>query len=146
MQTLRARPVFAVLLVLLALALLTGAAYAIGRLSGFIPGFGFTSDSGAVFTLAEPVEISLDGVTLRSLQATSDLQKFTVTIEQIGRPAQATLTFAHAVILLSDGSEASFGQGYGEDPSANEVLTTLEFDPLPPGTQQLTLRYDLMDG
>ena len=46
MQTLRARPVFILLLVLLALALLTGAAYAIGRLSGFIPGFGFTSDSG----------------------------------------------------------------------------------------------------
>ncbi|PKN92906.1 MAG: hypothetical protein CVU44_12815 [Chloroflexi bacterium HGW-Chloroflexi-6] len=145
MQTLRARPVFVLLLVLLALALLTGAAYAIGRLSGFIPGFGFTSDSGAVYTLAEPGEISLDGVTLRSLQATSDLQKFTVTIEQIGRPTQATRAFAHAVILLPDGSEASFRQGSGDDPSASQVLTTLEFDPLPPGTQQLTLRYDLMD-
>lgn len=145
MQTLRARPVFFLLFVLLALALLTGAAYAIGRLSGFIPGFGFTSDSGAVYTLAEPVEISIDGVTLRSLQATSDLQKFTVTIEQIGRPAQAALTFAHAVILLPAGSEASFRQGSGEDPNASQVLTTLEFDPLPPGTQQLTLRYELMD-
>lgn len=145
MQTLRARPAFVLLLVLLALTLLTGAAYAIGKLSGFIPGFGFTSDSGAVYTLAEPTEITLDGVTLRSLQATSDLQKFTVTIQQIGRPAQATLAFAHAVILLPDGSEASFRQGSGEDPSANEVLTTLEFDPLPPGTQQLTLRYELMN-
>jgi len=42
MQTLRARPIFALIVVLIALSLLTGVVYALGRLTGFIPGFGFT--------------------------------------------------------------------------------------------------------
>ena len=40
MQTLRAKPVLMILFVLLALALLSGAAYAIGRSLGYIPGVG----------------------------------------------------------------------------------------------------------
>ena len=56
MQTLRARPILAFLVAILALLALTGMVYALGRLTGFIPGFGFTSNTGVVYVLAEPVE------------------------------------------------------------------------------------------
>ena len=48
MQTMRTRPVLALVLVVLALLMLTGVVYALGRLAGFIPGFGFSP--GAVGT------------------------------------------------------------------------------------------------
>ena len=53
-RSLRTRPALAILLVILALLLLSGVAYAIGRLSGFIPGFGFTS--GDAYLLNGPME------------------------------------------------------------------------------------------
>ena len=53
MQTLRAKPAMLILSVLIALTLLTGVAYALGRLAGFIPGFGFTGDTSMVYVLKE---------------------------------------------------------------------------------------------
>ena len=49
MQTYGARPVLAFLVAILALLILTGMVYAVGRLAGFIPGFGFTSNTGVVY-------------------------------------------------------------------------------------------------
>lgn len=145
MQTLRARPAFAILLALFFLAVLSGVVYAIGRFSGFIPGFGFTSDSSVVYTLVEPVEVAREDITLRVVQAVSDIQKFAVTIEQDGRPFQDAFAFPHARILLTDGSEMPLLYGSREDSNAGDVLITLEFDPLPPGTEQLTLQYEFVD-
>jgi hypothetical protein len=64
LQFLRARPALALLIVLLAIGLLTGAAYAISRLTGFIPAFGFISGEGDIYVLGEPASASVDGVTL----------------------------------------------------------------------------------
>ena len=41
MTTLRNRPLLAILIVLLIMLLLTGVAYAVGLLTGYIPGIGF---------------------------------------------------------------------------------------------------------
>lgn len=76
MQKLRTRPIRAVLLSILALLALTGVAYAIGRLTGFIPGFGFTSESNSVFVLAEPVEMTSGGIMLHVDQAVNDGEQF----------------------------------------------------------------------
>ena len=62
-QALRARPVLLIVVLLLSLALLSGAVYAIGRLAGFVPGFGFAT--GEVYVLDEPVELVQNGITLR---------------------------------------------------------------------------------
>lgn len=142
MQTLRARPALAILLVILALALLTGAAYAIGRLSGYIPGFGFSQDTSAALTLLEPVEISREGITLRVAQAVSDSERFSVTVEQTGQVETAS-DFIHpsAVITLPDGRELEFRESGGGDTEteARQIFTFL-FAPLPPETRELTLR------
>ncbi len=146
MQTLRARPALALLLAILALALLTGAAYAIGRLSGFIPGFGFTTgDPGSVYMLAEPVEITHDGITLRVLQATSDSQRFSVTIEQVGQVENASdFIYPFAAVLLPDGQEVEFRESSG-DQENNRQVNTFEFAPLPPETSEISLRYQIIE-
>ncbi len=146
MQTLRTRPALVFLLAILALALLTGAAYAIGRLSGYIPGFGFTTgDPGSVYRLAEPVEITHAGITLRVLQATSDSQRFSVTIEQVGQ-VESTSDFIYpfAAVLLPDGQEIEFRESSG-DQENNRQVNIFEFAPLPPETSELSLRYQIIE-
>jgi hypothetical protein len=146
MQTLRARPALALLFVLLSLALLTGAAYALGRLSGFIPSFGFTTgDPGSVYRLAEPLEITHEGITLRVLQATSDSQRFSVTVEQVGQvETSSDFIYPFAAVLLPDGQEIEFRESSG-DQENNLLVNTFEFAPLPPGTSELSLRYQIIE-
>ena len=55
---LRMRPVLALVLALLAILAISGAVYALGKLTGFIPGFGFTSGDAPVSMLAQPTLIS----------------------------------------------------------------------------------------
>ncbi len=146
MQTLRARPALVFLLAILALALLTGAAYAIGRLSGFIPGFGFTTgDPGSVYLLAEPVEITHEGITLRVLQATSDSQRFSATVEQVGQVETASdFIYPFAAVLFPDGQEIEFRESSG-DQEDNRLVNIFEFAPLPPGTSEISLRYAITE-
>ncbi len=63
MLSLRTRPMLALLAALLALLLLTGIAYAVGRLTGFIPGIGFVDDVQSI--LETPIVVS------RTLEATA---------------------------------------------------------------------------
>jgi hypothetical protein len=74
MQTLRARPVMAFVIVLLALSLLTGVVYAIGRLSGYIPGVGFV-EKNSLRVLAEPVSVTREGVTVSVEQVVVDSER-----------------------------------------------------------------------
>ncbi len=146
MQTLRTRPALVLLFAILALTLLTGAAYAIGRLSGFIPGFGFTTgDPGSVYMLAEPIEITNEGITLHVLQATSDLQRFSVTIEQVGQ-VESTSDFIYPFVaaLLPDGQEIEFRESSG-DQENNRFVNIFEFAPLPPDTSKISLRYQIIE-
>lgn len=64
MQTLRARPALVILLVFLALSLLTGGVYALGRTFGYLPGVGLVEDGTQVRVLSEPVAQTRDGITL----------------------------------------------------------------------------------
>jgi len=56
MHALRTRPILALLAALLALLFLTGIAYAVGRLTGFIPGIGFVDDVQSI--LETPIVVS----------------------------------------------------------------------------------------
>jgi len=62
MQSLRARPILALLAALLGLLLLTGVAYAVGRLLGFIPGIGFVGDVQSILESPVVVNRPLEGV------------------------------------------------------------------------------------
>src|ERR1035437_2659796 len=103
MHTLRARPILALFVAILALIVLTGMVYALGRLTGFIPGFGFTANTGIVYVLSEPVEISQGGMTLRLDKAVSDDTRFWVALHVKGLNGQETTT--QAFVLLPDGKK-----------------------------------------
>ncbi|GAB4486225.1 MAG: hypothetical protein OHK0031_10420 [Anaerolineales bacterium] len=142
-HTLRSKPLLTIFLALLAIALVTGAAYALGRLSGYIPGFGFSQDTSAALTLLEPVEITRDGLTLRVLQALGDSQRFSVTIQQSGtllsdsQSAQPSL-----VITLPDGRPLEFVEGSGSQ-DGSFLVNTFHFAALPADVRDLSLHYTI---
>jgi len=85
LMTLRTRPLLAILLALLTLLALTGAAYAIGKSLGYIPGIGLVDTSSALRVLAEPVSQTRDGITITVEEAvlSSDKTVLVFTVENI---------------------------------------------------------------
>ena len=144
MRSLRAHPALTILLVILALGLLTGIAYAVSRLTGFIPGFGFTADASAVYVLKQPAQAEKDGVSVRVESATSDRDMFWVTVIQSGKTATPQFRDTRAAsVILADGTKIDFRQGSSDtDERADQLKANFEFAALPAGTQALTFHYD----
>jgi len=69
MTTLRTRPFTAILIALFVLLALSGAAYALGRVFGYVPGVGLVENDSGMRVLVEPVSVTRDGVTLMVAQA-----------------------------------------------------------------------------
>jgi len=94
MQTVRTRPALAFVLVLLALALLSGVAYAIGKVTGYIPGVGIVDQSVPLRVLAEPVIVERDGltVTISAVVADSEHAFVAYTVDGILVPEKARPT------------------------------------------------------
>ena len=142
MQTLRTRPMLAFLVAILALLVLTGMVYALGRVTGFIPGFGFTSNAGLVYVLAEPVESTQGGVTLRLKNAVSDDARFWTDLTVQGATGQELKAEAfQAFVLMPDGKMLQFKSG-----SKNSTQLSFSFPTLPPGTQVLSLYVVNLEG
>lgn len=142
MQTLRAKPALLVLSLLLALTLITGAAYAIGRLSGFIPGFGFTSDTSTVYVLEEPIQVEHEGVTIRVENAVSTEDKFWISFSLHKKFDPERLFHTGATVILSDGTVIRFQAGQEDDLDVAPHKASYEFPALPVGTDALTLHYE----
>lgn len=142
MQTLRAKPALLILSLLLALALLTGVAYAVGRLAGFIPGFGFTGDTSTVYVLLEPVQVDKESVTLRVEKAISSEDRFwiSLSLDKAFDPEQSFHTSAS--VILPDGTELLFQSGREDGLDVAPHTATYEFPPLPVGTDTLIVRYE----
>ena len=110
MQTLRARPALALFILLLSLALLTGVAYAVGRLTGYIPGVGIIDLSVPLRVLAEPVTMTREGVTMTVTQAVLSADKIVIFVKIEGVPADAYPEgelggcFGKVDLSLSDGT------------------------------------------
>lgn len=144
MQTLRAKPALLMLFILLALTLLTGVAYAIGRLSGFIPGFGFTSDAGAVMMLKETVSAESGGVTVSVEKAVSDRSRFWVEANVRGLPAGQD--YSQAFVLLSGGEKIQYQMGYSTDIEEGEARLTFTFPALTGNPLGVTLLIENLGG
>lgn len=144
MKTLRARPLVAILVAILVLLLLSGVAYAIGRLSGFIPGFGFTSDAGAVYMLKETVSAESGGVTIRVEKAVHDGSRFWVEANVRGLPAGHD--FTQAFVLLPSGEKVQFQMGGRVDTNEGEARLTFTFPSLTGNPLRLTLLIDNLGG
>ncbi len=144
MRSLRARPTLAFFFVLVALSLLVGAVYAVGRLSGFIPGFGFTSGIADVYVLDQPVSASVDGITLTVEKAVHDGSRFWVQVRRVGLLEEWGVAYIESFVLLPSGEEIPYQIAGNLESDLPETQMTIEFPPLPVGTEILTLHFAFM--
>jgi hypothetical protein len=110
MLTLRTRPIVALLLALLILLALSGVAYALGRMFGYIPGVGIVDQSAPLRILAEPVVAEREGLTVTISEVIADSNRTFVsyTIDGVIVPAMARATCgAFPSLQLPDGSALS---------------------------------------
>ncbi len=136
---LRARPATLILSILFAMLALTGIVYAVGRLSGYIPGFGFANSSQSIYVLSEMIQMEENGVLTQVEQAVSDEDKFWVklSVENL----LELPNFSTAYLLLEDGTRVEFE--LGENSFSDGVASfAFSFPALPPGTTTLTLNIE----
>ena len=110
MRLVQARPLAAILIALLALLILSGVAYAIGKVTGLIPGIGLVDQSTALRILAEPVVVEKDGLTVTVSEVVADSNRTYVaySLDGIRVPAMARATCgALPSLQLPDGSALS---------------------------------------
>ena len=150
MQTLRARPVIAIIIVMLALLLLTGVVYAIGKSLGYIPGVGIVDQSVPIRVLAKPVVMKRDGVTVTVSKVVTNAKSTLVayafdgiSMSQNGPPT----CFAMPFLQLPNGSKLGFlgGGGGGWEGDANIPVrfeTTVYFPPIPASVSHVTFALD----
>ena len=141
-QALRARPVLLIVVLLLSLALLSGAVYAIGRLAGFVPGFGFAT--GEVYVLDEPVELVQNGITLRLEGAVYDGSKLWVELSTKNLPVIDDLSKVY--LLLPDKEHILVQRGGAIMPDANTVRLTYLFSEIGELSQPFTLVMENLGG
>lgn len=89
MKIIRTRPLAAVLLALFALLVLSGVAYAVGNMLGYIPGVGIVDQRTPIRVLAKPVSQTRDGITLTVEQAILTADKTVVVFKVEGIPSEA---------------------------------------------------------
>lgn len=150
MNTLRTRPVLAVLLVLLALVLLSGVAYAIGKMNGYIPGVGLVDQSVPLRILREPVvtERETIAVELNQLVASADNTFVAYALDGILIPRnEPAMCPAMPALQLPDGSTLNIlgggSGGYGgEVGTVMRYETTVTFPPIPANVDHVTFMLD----
>jgi hypothetical protein len=151
MQTMRTRPALALLLVLLALVLLSGVAYAFGKVAGYIPGVGIVDQSVPLRTLREAVVLERDGITVGVYQVVANAEYTFVGYALYGRlpmPKEGfPLCGAFPSLQLPDGSRLEIlgggAGGYGGE--AGESIrfeTTVYYPPIPANVDQVIFALD----
>lgn len=150
MQTVSARPALALVLVLLVLALLSGVAYAIGKVTGYIPGVGIVDQSIPLRTLSEAVIMKREGITVGVYQVVANAEYTFVayafdglSMPRNGSPMCSAMPF----LQLPNGSKLDFLSG-GEGGWGGEVgvpirfETTVIFPPIPANVDHVMFALD----
>lgn len=146
-QTLRARPALALIIILLALSLLTGVVYAIGKSLGYIPGVGFVEQNAPIRVLAERASIQRGGITLTMKQTVADSAQTRVMYRVEGvsilRDAAEQQCTEAPALLLENGVRLESADGYLTNMSGeNGVLNfdaNFTFPPLLTDVREVTL-------
>jgi len=150
MRTVRTRPAFALLLVLLALAFISGVAYAVGKITGYIPGVGIVDQSMPLRILAEPVVAQRDGltVTISEIVADSEHTFIAYTIDGIVVPRDASPTCgALPSLQLTNGSILNIlavddgGPQGAEVGSVMQLEQSLTYSSIPADVNIVTLTF-----
>jgi hypothetical protein len=139
-----ARPFLIVLGVILIILALTGVAYALGRLTGYISGFGFTSENAPVYVLEEPITITKDNITLNIEKAVNDPQGFWVGLSISGLSTWNDFTAAY--ILLPDGEKILFNSGNSSERLDGKINLNYLFPALDSQQEILNLSIQNIDG
>lgn len=149
-QTLRARPALAALAGVLAFVLLSGAAYAVGRSLGYIPGVGLVEPGSEFRVLAAPVIVEREGITLTVTQGLASLDRTVLTyrVENIPESALARgwaegetpppSCMSQDRLRLPDGTTLSLIGGQGSSWQLGFEVRDV-FGPLPGDVSEATL-------
>lgn len=146
-RSLRTRPMYALLLLLLALSIISGVAYAIGRQLGYVPGVGIVEDSSGIYILAESVSARDRDIDITVSQVIADSTRTFITYRIDGisptNPGLFTCTVA-PVLELPDGNKLSpLSGGAGNMESYNGETMAFEtsyiFPPVPAQTTKVIL-------
>ncbi|MDP1713197.1 MAG: hypothetical protein Q8L41_00505 [Anaerolineales bacterium] len=146
MQTLRARPALALIIILLALSLLTGVVYAIGKSLGYIPGVGIIDQSAPLRVLAEPVTVTREGVTITVTEVVLSADKTVILVKVEGVPREAYPTdesigcMGFANLNLADGTLLE--GGYIGAGGWTHFENRLEYEPIPAKVNEAVLTFD----
>ena len=149
MQTIRTRPALALSIALLALALLSSVVYAIGKVTGFIPGVGIIDQSVPLRILTEPVVAEREGltVTVSQVVADSDHTFVAYAIDGLFWSAEGrTMCGVLPSLQLPDGITLNAVSG-GYGPRGGRVgdpmnfKTTVDYPAIPAGVDDVTFSF-----
>lgn len=153
MQTLRAKPAWMILFVLLALALLSGVVYAVSRSLGYIPGVGMVEQGAPIRVLAEPVTLTREGMTVTVTSATlaPDKTVITYTIENVPWEALSHQEdvpgcYAEGQIRLPNGSLLVPQSGGGGMSAEGKWETRMVYSAIPPQFNEAEFLLDCIQG
>ncbi len=147
MQTLRTRPLVMMVVAIVAILLLSGVAYALGRSLGYIPGIGIVDQTVPIRMLAEPVTVQKQGMTITLSKVVADsLHTFIsyhvegLPLDEKGMPVCAILP----EVELADGTrleDQTGSGGMGTQKNGNTISYEDEkiFSPIPDGANNATL-------
>lgn len=134
MQTICTRPLLMIIIIILALLILTGIAYAVGMATGYIPGVGFVDQNYPIRVLAGPVSQTQDGITVTIEQVIVDLERTVVIYKTEGLTIQAANSKGEGggnpfgsehLLRLPDGSTlketSDLGYGGTPEPLVNNI-------------------------
>jgi hypothetical protein len=145
-QTLRTRPALVVLLLILALGLISGVAYAVGKSLGYIPGVGIIDQSAPLRVLAEPVTVAREGVIITVTEAVLSADKTVILVKVEGVPREAYPNdesigcMGNANLRLVDGTILEGGHiGAG---GWTHFENRLEYGPFPANVNKAALTLD----
>lgn len=153
MQTLRAKPAWMILFVLLALALLSGVVYAVSRSLGYIPGVGIVEQGASLRVLSEPVTLTREGVTVTVTSATlaPDKTVITYTIENVPWEALSHQEdvpgcYAEGQIRLPNGSLLVPQSGGGGMNADGKWEMRMVYSAIPPQFDEAEFLLDCIQG
>jgi len=150
MTNLRARPVMMIVVMVLALSLLTGVVYAIGKSLGYIPGVGVIDQSTPLRILTKPVVAERDGltVTVSQVVADSDHTFIAYSADGIVMPKMDRLTCgATPSLQLPDGSTLNIlgvDDGGPQGAQVGSIMTleqSVTYSSIPADVNNVTLTF-----
>lgn len=150
MQTVRTRPALVLFLVLLALTFLSGVAYAVGKVMGYVPGVGIVDQSAPLRIVAEPVVAERDGITVEVNQVVSNAESTFVSyaLDGILMPfGSSPMCGASPSLQLPDGSTLNIlsGGAGGFGGPAGKIFrfeTTVYYAPIPADVDHVTFTLE----